>query len=84
MLRGTEEFAGYVEEQERMLSEADDAVAAEPGRKPSERILTLVDHRDGVPLLLQDAGELAPDSTASHHDHVHGLAPLPTDGLAES
>jgi len=25
MLRGTEEFAGYVEEQERMLSEAEDA-----------------------------------------------------------
>jgi hypothetical protein len=25
MPRGTEEFAGYVEEQERMLSEAEDA-----------------------------------------------------------
>ena len=57
-------------------AEADDPVAAEPGGQAPERILALVDDRDGVTLLLEDAGELAADPAASHDDHVHRCAPL--------
>ena len=52
-------------------AEADDPVAAEAGRQAPERVLALVDDRDGVTLLLEGAGQLTTYPAAPHHDDMH-------------
>ena len=66
--------AGFLE-RVAVEAEADDAVATEAGGQAPERVLALVDDRDGVTLLLEGAGQLAADPPATHHDHVHACAP---------